>query len=318
MRWMAWPSMAAMATAAVAALSVAGCSGPGGISTGSGGAVAAGVTVAAPRIPAAVPVNGLARGMILPLEAYEQTYPEYVEIQKARLALESRCMSGYGFSFSPKLGTDAISYDASNMPRRYGLADRAEAARYGYSVPMYATAPSSGPGLSAKEWLVLIGRSDPGRPQAPARGEYDGKEIPSGGCVGQADRQLGYSPATPLVDPLDEQSLTESQRLPRVRAVISAWSACMKRAGYQAASPLTAALLSRRYGAVPGSVLDRKIAVTDVACKQSTNLVRVWFAAESGIQKQYIATNQARLRQDAASLAVVERKAGAVLAATTS
>lgn len=219
-------------------------------------------------------------------------------------------MGGYGFSFSPKLDTDAISYDASNMPRRYGLADAAEAARYGYSVPLY-TAASSGPALTARESVVLVG------PQAPARGVYDGKEIPSGGCVSQAGRQLGYSPNIPLVDQLDQQSLTNSQRLPQVRAVISAWSACMKRSGYQAGSPLTASLLSQQYDAAPGSALDRKIAVTDVACKQSTNLVRVWFEAESGLQKQYIAADQVRLRQDAASLAAVERKAGAVLVAGT-
>ncbi|MGH3169562.1 MAG: hypothetical protein ACRDN0_27255 [Trebonia sp.] len=121
MRWMVWPSMAAIA--GMAALSA----------------------VAAPRTPAAVPVSGLTRGIILPLEAYEETYPGYIEVQKARLALESQCMSGYGFSFSPKLDTDAISYDASNMPRRYGLADAGEAARYGYSAPMYTAAANSGP-----------------------------------------------------------------------------------------------------------------------------------------------------------------------------
>lgn len=312
MRWMAWPLAATMAT--VAAVFVAGCSGLGGSSADHAGAAA---TVAAPRTPAAVPVSGLTRGMVLPLEAYEETYPGYIKIQKARLALESRCMSGYGFSFSPRLGTDALSYDASNMPRRYGLADAAEAARYGYYVPMDTAAASSGPALSARETLVLTGRSDPGRLHAPARGAHDGKEIPPGGCVGQADRQLGYSPATSLADQLDLESLTRSPRLPRVRAVISAWSACMSRAGYQAGSPLTAALLSQQYGAAPGSALDRKVAVADVACKQSTNLVTVWFEAESVLQQQYIAANQPRLRHDAASLAAVERKAAVALAATT-
>jgi hypothetical protein len=300
----------------VAALAVAGCAAPGGTSAGNGLAAATGSPVAVPRTPAAVPATGLTRGMILPLEAYEETYPEYIEIQRARLALESRCMSGYGFAFSPRLDTDAISYDASNMPRRYGLADAAEAARYGYSVPMNTVA-SSGPALSAEESLVLAGPSAPSGPirsRAPAPVAYDGKEIPAGGCVGQTDRQLGYSSAIPLVNRLDQQSLADSQRLRRVRAVISAWSACMERAGYQADNPLTVSLLSQQYGAAPGSSLDRKIAVTDVVCKRGTNLVRVWFVAESGLQRQYIAANQARLRQGAASLAAIEGKARAVLA----
>lgn len=313
MRWMARPAVAAMAI--VAALPVAGCSAAGGVSAGNARAVAAGAMVAAPRTPAAVPVSGLTRGLTLPLEAYEETYPGYTEIQQGRLVLQSRCMRGFGFSFSPRLGTDAISYDASNMPRRYGLADATEAARYGYYVPMDTAAAGRGPVLSAQESLVLTGRSGPAWSQAPARGAYHGKEIPAGGCVGQADRQLGYSPSISLADQLDQDSLAQSQRLPQVRAVISAWSACMDRAGYRVGSPLAAALLSQQYDAAPGSALDRKIAVTDVTCKAATGLVRVWFAAESAVQEQYIATNKGRLRREAASLAALERKAGAVLAA---
>lgn len=308
-------SKALLATVALAAAlspSLGGCSDAGGTPTGQGAAVVV-PTVAAPRTPTAVPESGLTRGLVLPLEAYEETYPEYIKILTARLDLETSCMAGFGYDFAPKPETDSISYDASNMDRRYGLSDPVEAAQQGYFVPMPATAPT-GPNLSKQESIVLTGAATLGGPISPVSGTYAGKTIPAGGCAGQADRLLGSTKSTPLVDQLDNQSLTASQKLPVVSAVIRSWSACMKQDGYAATSPLTVSLLTQQAGALPGSTLDRKIAVADVTCKQRTNLVEVWFTAESALQKQYIAADIGQLRSEAAALTAVEQKADAVVA----
>ena len=302
----------AVALAGAVIFATAGCSTSGGTPTG-GGAATTVPAVAAPRTPPAVPVSGLARGMILPLEAYEEPLPEYAVILRARLALESSCMSGYGFSFAPKADIDSISYDASNMERRYGLSDPAEAAAYGYSVPASAPGPPD-PVLSQQESRVLTGAATVGGPPSPAPGTYGGKAVPPGGCVGQADRQLGDPPDIVLADQLDQRSLTESLALPGVSAAIGRWSDCMRRNGYAAASPLTASLLTRQAGASPGDAVDRKIAVADVVCKESTNLTGIWFAAESTLQTQYIAANQIRLQQDVSALAAARGKAESILA----
>lgn len=271
----------------------AGCAGSAG--TPAGGAATAIAEVAAPRTPPPVPTSGLTRGMSLPLEAYEETLPEYTAILEARLALEKACMSGYGFAFAPRADTDAISYDVSNMARRYGLSDPAEAAAYGYAVPTVAATPQ--PALSPQESLVLNGTS----------GTYDGKAVPAGGCAGEADRQLADPANGLLVDQLDQQSMTESLTLPTVNAAIGQWADCMRHKGYQATSPLTASLLAGQSG-------DRKVALADVACKESTNLIGIWFSAESSVQRKYIAVNEDRLRRDAAALAAARDKAESVLA----
>lgn len=312
-------TMLAPLTVAAAVIAVTtGCSASGGTPNGGGnggGAAAAVKDAVAPYTPPAVPNTGLTRGMSLPLEAYEETLPEYNEILKARFAIESTCMRGYGFSFTPAADTNTISYDASNMGRRYGLADPAAAAQYGYSIPSLAQSAPGDPALTKQEYLVLTGGQGPGAPTSAKPGTYDGRQIPAGGCVGQADQQLTDPANGMLVNQLDAQSLDASQSLPAVKAAITQWSACLRQSGYQAADPLKASLLTQQLGGTAGDAVDRKVAVADVACKQRTNLVGIWFAAESGVQKQYITANAAQLKQDSAKLAAAEDKAKAVLAA---
>ena len=313
--------LAPIAVAAAVIAMTAGCSASGGTSSDGGnngrdsGAVAAKDAAAAPLMPPAVPTTGLTRGMSLPLEAYEETLPEYNEILKARFAIESACMRGYGFSFKPAADTDTISYDASNMGRRYGLSDPAAAAQYGYSVPNFAHPAPSDPALTRQEYVVLTGGLAPGGAPSPTPGSYNGKPVPAGGCVGEADRQLTDPANDMLVNTLDQQSLDDSQALPAVKAAISQWSDCMRQSGYQAADPLKASLLTQQLKATVGDPVDRKIAVADVTCKTHTNLVGIWFAAESTLQQQYIAAHAAQLRQDAATLTAARDKAEAVLAA---
>lgn len=231
-------------------------------------------------------------------------------------------MRGYGFSFKPEADTNTISYDASNMGRRYGLSDPAAAAQFGYSVPSFAHPASSDPALTQQEYVVLTGEpaaapgSTPNPTPRPTPGTYNGKAIPAGGCVGQADQQLTDPANGMLVNQLDQQSLDESQKLPEVKAAISQWSDCMRHNGYQAAAdPLTASLLTQQLGGTAGDAVDKKVTVADVTCKERTNLVGVWFAAESTVQKRYIAADETRLRQDSAKLAAARDKAEAVLAA---
>lgn len=303
----------------------AGCSAAGGTSAGGSRAGAAdggaAALAAAPYTPPpAVPVTGLTRGMRLPLEAYEETLPEYDEILKARFAIESTCMHGYGFDYHPRTDTKAVSYDGSNMARRYGLSDPALAARYGYGVPGFAQtqAPQPDPPLPPRENLVLTGSATPGGAPSPHPGTADGKTIPVGGCIGRADQQLTDPANSMLVNDLDQQSLAESMALPAVQTAIKNWSDCMRRSGYQVSSPLQTSTLTQQRHASPGDPADRQIAVADVACKSQTNLIGIWFTAESTIQKRDITANAARLRQDAATLAAAKKTADAVLGAGNS
>jgi hypothetical protein len=271
------------------------------------------------QIPAVTPASGLTKGMVLPLEAYEETYPESQTILQARFDMESQCMRQYGFSYTATVDTSATvtNYDASNMARRYGVSDLTTAESEGYAVSQSGAGAPSEPTLSQAENFVLTGSTTPG--QAPrsgstSPGNYGGKQIPAGGCAGQAAREIGSLPANLLADQLDAQSLTASQGDPAVIASISKWSACMKQHGFTVASPYNAPDLSAQLGAAPGSSLDRTIAVDDVQCKQSTNLVTTWFQVETKLQEQYIETNQLALQQQQTTLTSTVKNAEAIAA----
>jgi hypothetical protein len=293
------PRNLAIAVTLAAALPViAGCAAPQADAQHPPAKASAGIS----QSPAATPASGLTKGMVLPLEAYEETYPESQTILQAQFDMESQCMRQYGFSYTATVDTSATvtNYDASNMARRYGVSDLATAESDGYEVSQSGAGTPSEPTLSQAENFVLTGSTVPG--QAPrsgstSPGNYGGKQIPAGGCSGQAQREIGTLPANLLADQLDAQSLTASQGDPTVIASISKWSACMKLHGFTVASPYNAPDLSAQLGATPGSSLDRTIAIDDVQCKQSTNLVATWFQIETKLQDQYIDNNQLALQQ---------------------
>ncbi|MEY9933778.1 hypothetical protein ABH926_008440 [Catenulispora sp. GP43] len=297
-----------IAVAAVTVGTTAGCSASGGTSTAAAPSIP-------PSTPPAVPVAGLTRGLSLPLEAYEETLPVYTEILKAKFSIESTCMRGYGFIYQPATTTDTISYDASNMARRYGLSDPTQAAQYGYAIPAFTNTPPPDPAMSQQEYLVLTGAANPATPPTADPGTYQGRPIPAGGCAGEADQQLTDPANDMLVNKLDQQSLDASAALPAVKTAIGMWSDCMRQSGYQAPDPLKASLITQQLGATAGDAVDRRIAVADVSCKSRTNLIGIWFGAESALQKQYIGADAAQLRQESAKLAAVRDKAEAVLAA---
>jgi hypothetical protein len=254
------------------------------------------------RPPPAVPDRGLTKGLVLPLEAYEETYPQAATMQRALFLLEDRCMSGFGFTYTPQTATPTplLSYDASNMTRRYGISDLAEAEASGYSVAL-PPAPSQSV-LASDENRVLTGSPTPGRPEPSPPGTYRGTRIPAGGCVGQAQHTLGVTSDQPLAVQLDHQSLDASLRDPTVATAIDQWSACMKRDGFTVADPLHAPLVAAQRGAQPGSQLDRTVAADDVSCKRTVNLIAIWFTVESKIQRAYIADHLAQLQWEQARL----------------
>jgi hypothetical protein len=309
--------LSAAALLAIALPVAAGCSGPGSSPAGNASRPPAPSSSGVAHGPAAVPAGGLTKGMVLPLEAYEETFPESQTVLQAQFILEGQCMRQYGFTYSQTVDPDStpLNYDASNMARRYGLSDLAQAQSMGYNVAMASSGGGSGqPSLSSAENLVLTGSADPGMPPptgAPST-SYEGKSIPAGGCVGQAQRKLGSLPTNLLADSLDGQSLTASQSNPTVIAVIGKWSACMKQHGFTVDSPYDASQLSSQLGSSTGSQLDITIAVDDVTCKQSTGLISTWFKVESQIQDQYIESNQLQLQQQQTELTDEVKSATAI------
>jgi len=247
--------------------------------------------------PDAIPRTGLTKGMVLPLEAYMETYPESVAIERAVQRLETQCMARYGFTYrpTPPGAFPPPNNDDSNMARRYGIADPAHAAKYGYTIGDENDVPDSGPRLSTAEISVLTGRVALRPNAAKAPSTYRGKSIPADGCQGESVTRVGAAVDTGLPGRLDYESLTKSQADPRVQKVIGAWSDCMKSKGYTVDSPLNAADLAPHSSGEAGSA-EITVATADVNCKQKTDLVKVWFSVESAIQRRQVEQNHLALQ----------------------
>jgi len=249
--------------------------------------------------PKATPERGLAKGLTLPLEQYMQSYEQRVVIDQAVRNLQTECMAGFGFDFRPPPAgtTPPPNANDANMERRYGITDRVVAEQYGYGLP--ENGPQTGastPELTEAAGMVLSGAVRTGKRESPAPRSFKGKEIPEGGCTGWAKRKVGADGLDfSLVSRLNYESLAQSQETPEVQRAIGAWSRCMKSKGYEVAIPFEAIDLTNDTGV--GSDKAVTIAVADIDCKKSVDLVSIWFRVDAGIQSKQIEKHQLALEE---------------------
>lgn len=300
----ALPGRSATATAVAGLLALGALT--AGCTSDTDGTDSAATPAAAPRVdpatwPEVTPGRGLAKGLSLPLEDYMQSYRDTVVLERASYQLQSECMAGYGFQVdfpTPGVHPPPNNNDA-NMKRRYGITDRQTAETHGYGLDEDPDRQQRQqlPELSAAAITILTGRVG-GRPDAsPAPRTYKGKEIPEGGCSTWALDRIGFSKIDfSLVSKLDYDSLEQSQKTAPVRKVLAAWSTCMKKKGYDAKVPYDASKLAP---SPQGKPTERSIAVAlaDIDCKKSVDLVRIWFDADAAIQNRQIEKNKLELTE---------------------
>jgi len=246
--------------------------------------------------PQAIPDLGLTQGMVLPLEAYMETYPEQAAIMRAQVSLVSSCMAKFNFQYDPPVADAPLSNDDANMNRRYGISDPSEAAQYGYHLPNY-TASQPQYQVSATEQEILVGHLGTDFRPTPGPTTYNGVPIPHNGCIGSSTAKLGATLNTQLPDQLDSESLSISQSKPAVQTALHAWSACMKSKGYRVDTPFNAAALAPSSDGPSPTSQEIQVAMADVGCKQQTGLIKIWFTAETAVQDQQIDQNQLALTQ---------------------
>jgi hypothetical protein len=242
--------------------------------------------------------------LILPVNAYGYTVPERNRLGWARDILISECMHGFGFEFSAANTTqndrltnrETQDFGFYGNKRRYGVTDMAAAARYGYHLASTTTGatsagnqanPAGTARLSTAERAILVGTGPDGKRMSRSA---SGRQVPSGGCVGAVDAKLAGSgsvgEAKPVSD-LDKSSFEQSLKNAKVTTAFRAWSVCMTGKGYHFAGPLDAS------GAFDldtktVSAHETTTARADVACKQQTHLVDIWFGVEVAYQRPWI------------------------------
>ncbi|MDT7840165.1 hypothetical protein [Streptomyces justiciae] len=268
--------------------------------------------------PEKIPTSGLTKDLTLPLEAYMASYEDQVTIEQAASDLQQSCMKDYGIDLTlPRAGANPPPSDNdANIERRYGITDRAEAEQYGYELPpaLREHTTQTMRDLSGVEVEVLTGHTKPEPPKTPeevkagepvavpnqgtkpARAEYNGKKLKTGGCIGWSKDQLGVKEADPtFVAQLAGDSLMQSMKDDKVIKAIAAWSACMDGKGHTGlADPYKAMDQGVTSDGEP-SQESIALAVDDIDCKTQTDLVKIWFGVESAIQDQQIADNKSQL-----------------------
>ncbi|MEU3853725.1 hypothetical protein [Streptomyces sp. NPDC029554] len=245
------------------------------------------------------------------MEKYLVGYTDVVEWQRAQRDLWVSCMARFGFdSFAPPIpgAHPPIEFNDANMPRRYGASDAAQAADYGYHLPpQQLDEPPVWEPAAGAESAVFLGRG----PEVSS-GTYNGTTVPEGGCRAEAERELGHLSQGEEATKVNAASMRASLKRPAVQKVIADWAACMKGKGHAFSDPYKPAE-SFNLSTPTASDEEIEVATADVACKEQTDLIDVWYAEESALQTQSIAAKKASLDAGLAQQNRVKAAARSVL-----
>lgn len=210
-----------------------------------------------------------------PLDTYLPTVQQKLALQRVAAAAVNRCLRQRGVSGAvtepPTLAAFVAGTARDRVVRSdlWGFYDTQNYRSFGYrrppgTVDMIKVPRPSGPADVISQCLQA-GR-DVLRPLGP-----DGIDgLPDGG------------PPIPLTDS-------------RYRQAVAAWSTCMREQGFPFGDPLAAQNEVQQRLDAPLTAKDRATAVSDVECKNSTNLVGVGTAVLTAYDRIYIAAHETQL-----------------------
>ncbi|WP_405658657.1 hypothetical protein [Streptomyces sp. RK9] len=233
----------------------------------------------------------------LPIEKYLLSNDEELILEKAKYSAARSCMERLEARFPPPAHREPFKLQMTE--RRYGITNRDEAKIHGYRVPAAGKASSTTEEepLTHKQLRALFG-VEQGKEKGVAKVSHiNGKPIPEGGCMGEAERNLSnrqrvYGDGR-LAMNISQRSFKKSSSDPRVRRAIEKWSSCMERNGHPYENPLTAGedLMNGR----SASEQERKVATIDSDCNREAKVAKTWFDVESDIQNGLIADHEKEL-----------------------
>jgi len=254
------------------------------------------------------------------LDSYTVSPGQQERGDRAQVLLERACLDRFGLSWSGP-GEDELATGkamvAARIASRFGLVDLAQATRYGYHQPPWSITGLAGRHADAdgiKPGSDLVGVLYGG---AATMG---GRAVPTGGCRGEAARQLasGTTPATDVT--LVTRLLAEANRRtladPRITELFQRWSACLADAGYQQPTPVAVAQDPRWRQDTPPDAAEIAMATADVECKERTAYLSTMVTVTAEHQRVLIAEHAPDLDALRESLAVRNGNVDRVLAPT--
>lgn len=209
-------------------------------------------------------------------------------VQQARIMLTTRCMEGKGYTYSADVDVVMGTVGASGMETAiWGPVDTEQAQRDGY----HPQPPQAGAAQETSD--NSPSRQQPGYIDALVNDENTG-------CDDLAYAELGYDnewfSQVATYDAARTAANESAVADPEVVQLITDWSACMSRKGYEADDPRS--LVSRYADGVRGGTPDaqeRQTAVADAECKIETSFVAGITSVVHRYEAQAVTANQATM-----------------------
>lgn len=303
------------ATISGLAVMLAGLAGCAARSTAGGNAPAGGARPAGgqPMIGQVAKVTDW-RQITLPLDAYEPSLRDTVLVERAVSKQTNVCAQRFGMKFAPPVNKRDQSALDSSYPshyRLYGLLDEVHAAAKGYrETGTYSLKEATySKQVHPSAYYNVIAAKMGG-------GVYKGRQIPAGGCIGEARREVAGAavvPDTSLPETLSSDAWHLSNIDTRVTAAFSDWSACMAHSGFYYRTPMEAND-DPKWTGDKASKAEIAVAVGDVRCKKQTNLTGIRMAVDSAYELVAINTNTRALAALEAGQQLQVRSAARIVA----
>lgn len=236
-----------------------------------------------------------------PLAPYMLNWRELTLVNHARSVALSSCLSDHGYrlpvgNLSSEIAR-ARAQELVDLSRLYGITDHDVAARNGYW-------PDDVPSAEPIERVPQLALDR---------------------CVAKADRSVGRTPGRSpygLARELLISSRRQLEQQPHSRSAIRRWVDCMARSGYRVTSPLNdhgdiarelhARDVREESGRAGPSRREVAIALADIDCKKSTDLVPQLERVGKALDMRALRANRLALRKDRQRLdAVLARTDGA-------
>ena len=145
-------------------------------------------------------------------------------------------------------------------------------------------------------------------------GVFNGKTIPDGGCLGAAQREVEGATDLSMPVRLAFDAWTASKSDSRVVAAFAKWSQCIAGSGYHYSTPMEANN-DPKWSGEKASAEEIAVAVADVNCKKTTNLVGIFrMAVDAAYQQEAISQHGVELNAIKAGLDGQAATASAILA----
>ncbi|MGW7412027.1 hypothetical protein [Streptomyces sp. NPDC054863] len=251
----------------------------------------------------------------LPVESYMLSATDQEQLSKAQAMLTEDCMERFGFRWKPAPDLPAMG-PKTLTDWRYGIHDGDLAKERGYrpaadeqaayNKAMEAGAVDETPGDSI-ESKVLSGQVN----------KAGGKDVPAGGCTGEAARQVqgDGSHMSTLPQDIANEAFLRSKKEPAVIKAFARWSACMKESGYAYKEPLDASD-DPQFSSNEVTRQEIATATADIGCRERTKVATIWFEAESALQSKEIEKKAESLDKTKKDMDAAVKKTASVLART--